>query len=73
MGNLGQQFWDLVEYLKDPRWVANFQNYFGVEKVHCKTTNKKQRYCAVDIDAYKKFEDLKSRKNSENMPNMSFL
>ena len=65
MGNLGQQFWDLVEYLKDPHWVANFQNYFGVEKVHCKTRNKKERYCAVDIDAYKKFEDIKSRRNSE--------
>ena len=65
MGNLGQQFWDLVGYIKDPRWVANFQNYFGVEKVHCKTKNKKQQYCAGDIDAFKKFEDLKSRRNSE--------
>ena len=44
MGKTGQQFWNLVEYLKDPNWVANFQNYFGVEKVHCKTRNNNQQY-----------------------------
>ena len=65
MGKTGQQFWNLVEYLKDPNWVANFQNYFGVEKVHCKTRNKNQQYQAVDIDAFKKFEALKIRRNSE--------
>ena len=65
MSNFGQQFWDLVEYLKDPHWVANFQKFFGVEKVHCKTANKKQQYCAVDIDAFKKYEAIKTRKISE--------
>ena len=65
MGKTGQQFWNLVEYLKDPNWVASFQNYFGVEKVHCKSRNKNQKYQAIDIDAFKKFEALKIRKNSE--------
>ena len=65
MANLSQQFWNVVEYLKDPNWVASFQNFFGVDKVHCKTRNKTQSYCAVDIDAFKKFEAIKIRKNSE--------
>ena len=58
-------FWDLVEYLKDPHWVANFQKSFGVEKVHTVSRNKQQTYSAIDIDAYKKFQNIKEDRRNE--------
>ena len=66
MTQFTKQFWDLVDYFKDPVWVANFQQYFGVEKVHCVTRNKKQAYTPVDMDAYKKFQTLKNKKSEKS-------
>ena len=68
MSSVTKQFWGLVEYLKDPMWVANFQKHFGIEKVHYVTRNKKQPFTAVDVDAYKEFQKIKMKK-SENLQN----